>query len=172
MQAMRAFTDNRMLTRQTSCCVSILLCSPSVKPAKKSTFLMPMTFLSSVQIVVATIMGQDSLWHIARFTTQKYACADGDHARKCDHPNLLILACQQKVTVQHRVYSDGKKIASIGLRIRHGCSYHGIAINVTNDLTPFSYINPCGMIGQPMMALVKQAPDVTITSVAIHLNSI
>jgi lipoyl(octanoyl) transferase len=42
------------------------------------------------------------------------------------------------------VYVDQQKICSIGLRIRKGCSYHGIAFNVALDLEPFSRINPCG----------------------------
>src|SRR5687767_7343005 len=42
------------------------------------------------------------------------------------------------------VYVDGRKIASIGLRIKRDCSYHGLALNVTNDLEPFARINPCG----------------------------
>ncbi len=42
------------------------------------------------------------------------------------------------------VYVDHKKICSIGLRIKKGCSYHGIAFNVALDLEPFSRINPCG----------------------------
>lgn len=42
------------------------------------------------------------------------------------------------------VYVDGKKIASIGLRIRRGCSYHGVAFNIAMDLAPFKRINPCG----------------------------
>ncbi len=45
------------------------------------------------------------------------------------------------------VYVDGKKIASIGLRISQGKTYHGISINVKMDLTPFSFINPCGYKG-------------------------
>ncbi|RCL40650.1 MAG: lipoyl(octanoyl) transferase LipB [SAR86 cluster bacterium] len=45
------------------------------------------------------------------------------------------------------VYVDGKKIASIGLRISQGKTYHGISINVDMDLTPFSFINPCGYEG-------------------------
>jgi lipoyl(octanoyl) transferase len=40
------------------------------------------------------------------------------------------------------------KIAALGLRIRKGCSYHGLSINFDMDLTPFSYINPCGYEGQ------------------------
>lgn len=42
------------------------------------------------------------------------------------------------------VYVNGAKICSIGLRIRRGCAYHGIAFNIAMDLAPFSRINPCG----------------------------
>lgn len=42
------------------------------------------------------------------------------------------------------VYVDGRKIASVGLRIRRGASYHGMALNIDVDLEPFSRINPCG----------------------------
>ncbi len=44
------------------------------------------------------------------------------------------------------VYVDGAKVASLGLRIKRGCSYHGLALNVQMDLEPFSRINPCGLI--------------------------
>ncbi|GMR18569.1 MAG: lipoyl(octanoyl) transferase LipB [Gammaproteobacteria bacterium] len=42
------------------------------------------------------------------------------------------------------IYIAGKKIASLGLRVRRGCSYHGLSINIDMDLTPFSAIPPCG----------------------------
>ena len=45
------------------------------------------------------------------------------------------------------VYVDGRKLASIGLRVRRGCSYHGIALNVAMSLEPFQRINPCGFAG-------------------------
>jgi lipoyl(octanoyl) transferase len=45
------------------------------------------------------------------------------------------------------VYVDGAKIAALGLRIRNGCSYHGLALNVDMDLAPFANINPCGYAG-------------------------
>jgi lipoyl(octanoyl) transferase len=48
------------------------------------------------------------------------------------------------------VYVEGKKIASIGLRIRRGCSYHGIAFNIAMDLAPFQRINPCGFASLQM----------------------
>ncbi|HCM1320803.1 TPA: lipoyl(octanoyl) transferase LipB [Vibrio parahaemolyticus] len=49
------------------------------------------------------------------------------------------------------VYVDGKKICSLGLRIRKGCSFHGLALNVNMDLTPFLRINPCGYAGMEMV---------------------
>lgn len=56
------------------------------------------------------------------------------------------------------VYVDGAKIASVGLRVRHGCSYHGIALNLDLDLAPFARINPCGYAGLPMTRLVDLVP--------------
>ncbi|NRA82651.1 MAG: lipoyl(octanoyl) transferase LipB [Gammaproteobacteria bacterium] len=49
------------------------------------------------------------------------------------------------------VYVDEKKIASLGLRIRKGCSFHGLALNVGMDLEPFKRINPCGYSGLEMI---------------------
>lgn len=48
------------------------------------------------------------------------------------------------------VYVDGNKIASLGLRVRRGCSFHGLALNVDMDLRPFQRINPCGYQGLAM----------------------
>lgn len=45
------------------------------------------------------------------------------------------------------VYISGAKIASMGLKVRRGCTYHGISFNYNMDITPFEYINPCGYIG-------------------------
>lgn len=49
------------------------------------------------------------------------------------------------------VYVAGKKIASLGLRVRKGCSFHGLALNVNMDLSPFLRINPCGYAGLEMI---------------------
>ena len=51
------------------------------------------------------------------------------------------------------VYLDGAKIASIGLKVRRGRTYHGLAFNISNDLTPFARINPCGYAGQRVTRL-------------------
>lgn len=49
------------------------------------------------------------------------------------------------------VYVDNKKIASLGLRVRKGCSFHGLALNVNMDMSPFLQINPCGYAGMEMV---------------------
>ena len=59
----------------------------------------------------------------------------------------------------HGVYVDGRKIASIGMRIRRGCSYHGFSLNVDMDLAPFRGINPCGYAGLDMCQLRDFVPD-------------
>ncbi|WP_447594092.1 lipoyl(octanoyl) transferase LipB [Aquipseudomonas campi] len=51
------------------------------------------------------------------------------------------------------VYVDGDKIASLGLRVRRGCSFHGLALNVDMDMSPFGRINPCGYVGLKMVQL-------------------
>ncbi|WP_434359280.1 lipoyl(octanoyl) transferase LipB [Parasalinivibrio latis] len=48
------------------------------------------------------------------------------------------------------VYVNGDKICSLGLRIRRGCSFHGLALNINMDLEPFLRINPCGYAGMVM----------------------
>jgi lipoyl(octanoyl) transferase len=58
------------------------------------------------------------------------------------------------------VYVDSKKICSIGLRIRKGCSFHGLALNVNMDLNPFQRINPCGYAGLEMVDCAElEGPD-------------
>ncbi|MDB2387371.1 lipoyl(octanoyl) transferase LipB [Shewanella sp.] len=49
------------------------------------------------------------------------------------------------------VYVEERKIASLGLRIRKGCSFHGLALNVDMDMSPFQRINPCGYAGMEMI---------------------
>ncbi|EKD77092.1 MAG: Octanoyltransferase [uncultured bacterium] len=63
------------------------------------------------------------------------------------------------------VYINDEKIGSIGLRIRKGCSYHGAALNVDMDLTPFSYINPCGFKNMKMTQIKTLAPHITVEQI-------
>lgn len=58
------------------------------------------------------------------------------------------------------VYIGGRKIASLGLRVRRGCSYHGLAFNARMDLAPFHAIDPCGYAGLRMAQLAEWRPDI------------
>lgn len=69
------------------------------------------------------------------------------------------------------VYVDGAKIASLGLRIRNGCSFHGLALNVDMDLDPFKRINPCGYAGLAMTQLREQAGPIEFAEVSARLRA-
>lgn len=72
------------------------------------------------------------------------------------------------------VYVNGAKIAALGLRVRRGCSYHGLSFNVDMDLAPFNLINPCGYEGLESTQLKDLAHNVdlerTATQLIDHLN--
>jgi lipoyl(octanoyl) transferase len=56
------------------------------------------------------------------------------------------------------VYCAGDKIAALGLRVRKGCSYHGLSLNVDMDLEPFARINPCGHAGLQVTSMAMCLP--------------
>jgi lipoyl(octanoyl) transferase len=64
------------------------------------------------------------------------------------------------------VYVDGRKLASVGLRIRRGRSYHGLALNVAMDLEPFRRINPCGYAGLEMTQVGDLGGPTSVRAVA------
>lgn len=63
------------------------------------------------------------------------------------------------------VYVGEQKICSLGLRIRRGCSLHGLALNVAMDLSPFNGINPCGYAGLQMTQMSALLPAITLAEV-------
>lgn len=65
------------------------------------------------------------------------------------------------------VYVADKKIGSIGLRIKKGCSYHGLSLNNNMDLTPFQQINPCGYAGLAVTQLVDEGVDIHTHELAL-----
>ncbi len=70
------------------------------------------------------------------------------------------------------VYVNGRKIASLGLRIKNGAVYHGLSLNVDMDLTPFQVINPCGYAGLEMVQIRDLLTDCpSTTAVANELTS-
>src|SRR5688572_21881106 len=64
------------------------------------------------------------------------------------------------------IYVDGRKLASVGLRVRRGCSYHGLAFNIAMDLEPFQRINPCGYAGLEVIDLRTLGVSLELHSVA------
>jgi lipoyl(octanoyl) transferase len=64
------------------------------------------------------------------------------------------------------VYVGPRKLASVGLRIRRGCSYHGLALNVAMDLEPFRRINPCGYAGLEMTQVSELGGPAELGAVA------
>jgi lipoyl(octanoyl) transferase len=65
------------------------------------------------------------------------------------------------------VYVDGAKIASLGLRVRRGCSYHGLSLNVDMDLEPFGRINPCGYQGLQVTSMAHLLPPGRVDMAAV-----
>ena len=68
------------------------------------------------------------------------------------------------------VYVNNAKIAALGLRVRKGCSFHGLALNVDMDLEPFSRINPCGYEGLEVTQLTSLVQDIQIEYVVADLQ--
>jgi lipoyl(octanoyl) transferase len=99
--------------------------------------------------------------------------------------SVIHLLAQYGVAAEGRedapgVYVNGAKIASLGLKVKNGCCYHGLAFNVDADLTPFGFINPCGYrglqvtrardvgIAAPQAALAQQLGDELIRLLRRH----
>ncbi len=70
------------------------------------------------------------------------------------------------------VYVAGAKLASIGLRVRRGCTYHGLALNVDLDLAPFAGINPCGYAGLPVTSLAVLGGPTDLEQVSAEFAAI
>jgi lipoyl(octanoyl) transferase len=67
------------------------------------------------------------------------------------------------------VYIGYDKVCSIGLRIHRGCSLHGLALNVSMDLSPFLRINPCGYPGLRMTQVSSFRPEITVNDIQVPL---
>jgi len=65
------------------------------------------------------------------------------------------------------VYVAAAKIAALGLRVRRGCSYHGLSLNVDMDLEPFGRINPCGYEGLQVTSMASLLPDTALETSAV-----
>ncbi len=74
---------------------------------------------------------------------------------------MVRLAAAQGLTAardprNHGVWAQDKKLGSVGIAIRHGISFHGLALNVCLDSIPFSWVNPCGLTGVKMTTMSRE----------------
>lgn len=88
-----------------------------------------------------------------------------DFVHRIENALIALLKEHYQLSAEARadapgVYVDGKKIASLGLKIRQFRSYHGLALNVDMDLEPFHWINPCGLVGMEMTQLSEHANEI------------
>lgn len=88
----------------------------------------------------------------------------GDRRYGYQHPRPLPPRITRPSRCAWRVRGE-QKICSLGLRIRKGSSFHGLALNVAMDLSPFQRINPCGYAGMQMTQVSALAPDVGIEDI-------
>jgi lipoyl(octanoyl) transferase len=89
---------------------------------------------------------------------------------------VIDLLAEHGITAQGRrdapgVYVDGAKIAALGLRVKRGRSYHGLALNVDMDLAPFRRINPCGYPGMQVTQLRDLGISQDVDAVSVRLES-
>lgn len=112
------------------------------------------TYHGPGQIVVYTLINlQRKNWTIRQLVTSL-------------EESIIQLLASYKLIAQAKreapgVYINDKKICSIGLRVRRGCSYHGLALNVDMDLAPFKQINPCGFSQLKMTKLSDHINGIT-----------
>lgn len=76
----------------------------------------------------------------------------------------------ERISGSPGVYVNGEKIAALGVRIKRGCTYHGLALNIDMDLKPFEGINPCGHEGLVCTQLLKHKKGVAFTEVKRKLT--
>jgi lipoyl(octanoyl) transferase len=88
---------------------------------------------------------------------------------------VVALLAEEGIAAEGRpdapgVYVAGAKIAALGLRVRNGCCYHGLAFNVDLDLAPFADINPCGYAGLKVTRTRDLGLDLSVDSAGRRLT--
>lgn len=101
------------------------------------------------------------LFNLRRLTINAHELANTLETWVTDYLNSLSIESHTKSN-QPGVFIHQSKVCSVGLRIKRGISYHGLAINVDMDLAPFHYINPCGYTDLSMTRLCEHAPHITL----------
>jgi lipoyl(octanoyl) transferase len=90
---------------------------------------------------------------------------------------IIDLLAAHNIIAQRRenapgVYVNEAKIAALGLRIKHGCSYHGLALNVDMDMRPYASINPCGYQGMAVTQLRDLSANINLNAINAQLRDL
>jgi len=78
--------------------------------------------------------------------------------------------CAQRREKAPGVYVDDRKLAALSLRVRRGCAFHGLSLNVDMDLSPFTMIDPCGYSGLEITQLRDLGIDATMETISTQLQ--
>lgn len=164
-QKMQAFTDTR---NETTCDEIWLVQHPAVftqGQAGKPEHLLQQTQIPVVQSdrggqITYHGIGQQVMYVLIDIKRYKAKYADLNVRQLVSALEQTVIQTLAEYQIQSYakpdapgVYIEGKKICSLGLRIRKGCSFHGLALNINMDLSPFFNINPCGYAGLEMCQL-------------------
>lgn len=164
-QQMQAFTDTR---NETTCDEIWLVQHPAVftqGQAGKAEHLLQQTQIPVVQSdrggqITYHGIGQQVMYVLIDIKRYKAQYADLNVRQLVSTLEQTVIQTLEEYQIQSYakpdapgVYIEGKKICSLGLRIRKGCSFHGLALNINMDLSPFLNINPCGYAGLEMCQL-------------------
>ncbi len=83
-----------------------------------------------------------------------------------------IGVCATRNVRNHGIWVAEKKLGSVGIAIRHGISFHGLALNVNPDMAPFQWINPCGLTNTEMTSLaLETGREITLAEIRSHLET-
>jgi lipoyl(octanoyl) transferase len=176
-RAMQAFTDSR--TAETSDEIWLVEHPPvyTQGQAGKPEHLLAATDIPVVQIDrggQVTYHGPGQVVAYVLLDVRRLGIGVRELVRKLEQSVIDTLA-DYGVTAYGKVDAPGvyvhpelgeAKIASLGLRIRNGCCFHGLALNVNMDLTPFDWINPCGYAGMRVTQLADFVADATSAAIA------
>ncbi|WP_293936839.1 lipoyl(octanoyl) transferase LipB [Iodobacter sp.] len=176
-RAMQAFTDSR--SAETSDEIWLLEHPPvyTQGQAGKPEHLIAATDIPVVQIDrggQVTYHGPGQVVAYVLLDVRRLGIGVRELVRKLEQSVIDTLA-DYGVTAYGKVDAPGvyvnptlgeAKIASLGLRIRNGCCFHGLALNVNMDLTPFDWINPCGYAGLRVTQLADFVADATSAAIA------
>ncbi len=111
---------------------------------------------------------KDYVYRLEEAVLATLACCGLEHATRFPGAPGVYVA-QAGADPARDPLAHFQKIAALGVKVRNGCTYHGVALNVAMDLQPFAGINPCGHRGLAVTDLASQGLPLSVDTVAAHL---